>query len=154
MERQHSEFDRLFELFREMNPSAATEWLSSVEASGILSEVRALADLYGEQNKEIHESCLCCKPVVDCPLDRREEDWLLSGGSERFFSRFCQLKDGIPSEVWGAFAFLLTASEHASERAKLSGYKPAIDALWDRHCEEWHERLARRFGCVRIHPAR
>lgn len=153
MEQEHDEFDRLLGLFKEMNPSAAKEWLASISEGDVLTEVRALAELYGKQNKEIHEACLRCKSLVDCPLEQREEDWLESGGSERFSLEACGLQGAITPEAWGAFAFLLMASEHANERAKVLGYKPSLDALWDRYCEAWHARLARRFRLIRIPSA-
>lgn len=150
MEQECNEFDRLFGLFQEMNAEAAQEWLAALSDLDTLAEVRLLAELYGKQNKEIHESCMRCKSFVDCPLEQREEDWLASGGSERFSLEACGLQKAVSPESWGAFAFLLIASEHASERAKALGYKPSLDALWDRYCEAWHARLARRFRFVRI----
>lgn len=153
MEQEQSEFDRLLGLFKEMNPSAAEEWLASIPEGDTLSEVRALAELYGKQNEEIHAACLRCKSDIDCPLAQREEDWLKSGGPEHFSLDVCGLQRVISPEAWGAFAFLLIASEHASERAKISGYKPAIDALWDHQCEAWHARLAKRFHCIRVPSA-
>lgn len=152
MEQEQGEFDRLVGLFKEMNPSAAEEWLASIKEDA-LHEVRALAALYGKQNQEIHTACLCCRSVVDCPLEQREEDWLRSGGPEHFSLEACGLQHTVSPEAWGAFAFLLVASEHANERAKILGYKPTLDALWDRYSEEWHERLARRFRLIRVPSA-
>lgn len=152
MEQERGEFDRLLGLFKEMNPSATEEWLASIKEDA-LHEVRTLADLYGKQNQEIHEACLRCRFPVDCPLEQREEDWLKSGGSERFSLEACGLQKAISPEAWGAFAFLLMASEHASERAKILGYKPSLDALWDHYCEAWNARLARRFRLIRVPSA-
>lgn len=153
MEQKCDEFDRLLGLFKEMNPSAAEEWLASIKSSGTMAEVCSLIALYEKQNKEIHEACLRCKSVVDCPLERREEDWLQSGGPEHFSLEACGLQKAVSPEAWGAFAFLLIASEHAKEWTKKHGYKPSIDVLWDRHCEEWHDRLARRFRLIRVPSA-
>lgn len=153
MEQEQSEFDRLLGLFKEMNPSVVEEWLASIPEGDILPEVRTLAELYGKQNREIHEACLRCKSLVDCPLEQREEDWLASGGSERFSLEACGLQKTISPEAWGAFAFLLMASEHASERSKVLGHKPSLDTLWDRYCEAWNARLARRFRWIRIPSA-
>lgn len=153
MEQKQNEFDRLVGLFKEMNPSAADEWLVCVSEGDTLSEVRTLAELYGKQNREIHEACVRCKTVVDCPLEQREEDWLKSGGPEHFSLEACGLQKAVSPEAWGAFAFLLMASEHANERSKVLGYKPSLDALWDRYCEEWHARLASRFRLIRVPSA-
>lgn len=149
MEQECDEFDRLFGIFKEMNPSAADEWMKHVEQFGILSEVCYLANAYKKQNLEIHDFCLHCNPVVDCSLEQREEDWLKSGRLETF-----PFESGKVSEVgWGAFSFLLTASVHANELAKKLGRNPKTDELCNDDCRKWYERLAARFLPVRRYLA-
>lgn len=144
-----SEFDRLFGMFDELNPSMAAEWRIRVEESGIEGEVRRLASAYALQNGEIHSACQRCRPDVDCPLDRRESDWIASGGPGTFHFDACGLFARVSPESWGAFAFLLIASEHAHTLAFALGHIPGISELWNEPCAEWHARLAARFSEVR-----
>jgi hypothetical protein len=143
------EFDRLFGMFGELVPSMAAEWKACVDASGIEEEVRRLASAYALQNGEIHSACLRCRPDVDCPLSRREEDWIGSGGPDMFHFDACGLFARVSPEAWGAFSFLLVASEHAHTLVFTLGHIPEVSELWNEPCAEWHVRLAARFNEVR-----
>jgi len=143
------EFNRLYTLFEEVDSFAAKEWLAFVQESDLVDEVHHLADAYKKQNEAIHHHCAACKSTIDCPLEQREEDWFRSGDLERFSFESCGLYGHVSEGAWNAFAFLLTASEHATERAKSLGHTPSLGELWDNHCARWHARLAVRFHTVR-----
>lgn len=149
MEQQGSELARLFGIFEKMNPEGAGEWMAYVTQSGTLIEVGSLASAYKKQNEEIHSHCACRKRVESCSLQSREEEWLREGGVEKFPFQSCGLGQKVSEAAWGAFSYLLTASEHASQLAAELGRSPSGAELWNHACEEWHGRIAARFRPIR-----
>jgi hypothetical protein len=147
-----SEFDRLFEEFKNRDPQDAELWRQNVDALGVLSEVCALTVAYERQNQEIHAACLRCNPSVPCQHKQRELDWIEHSGPWKFPFEECGLSGLVSYEAWEAFAILLSCSEHASVREWLSaqpGCHLAPEQLWDPDGTEWQERLARRFAPIR-----